>query len=118
MGITTSEAKKHNMDIVSGFAEGMNTARYYPGGLPLCLKLLFEQQTLKLVGAQVISPEHGVKERIDALSLAMNCDLSAEDLAHIETAYTPPASSLVDVMTEAAWKVVQGQSSVQVKNKE
>ena len=108
VGINSKEAKDNNMEILSGFSDGKNTARYYPGGVPIYLKLLFENNSLKLVGAQIISTEKGVKERIDALSIGMSCGITAKELAHIETAYTPPVSSLVDTLVQAARKVWVG----------
>lgn len=106
VGMTSMHAKEHNVKVISCLTEGKNTARYYPGGNPVYFKLLFEERTAKLIGGQVISTSNGVKERIDALSIAISCGLTATELAHVETSYSPPASSLVDVMTETARKAL------------
>lgn len=102
VGLTSLEAAQKHIEVKVGFAEEKNTARYYPGGITVYLKLLFEKNTLRLIGAQIISEGYGIKERIDALSIAMSCGLTAKELAHLETAYSPPVSSLVDVMVKAA----------------
>ena len=50
----------------------------------------------------IVSKGFGIKERIDALSIAMSCRLTAKELAHIETAYSPPVAHLLDIMVELA----------------
>jgi NADH oxidase (H2O2-forming) len=101
-GLTSEKAGMYNIEVKTVFAEEKSTARYYPGGKTVYFKLLFEKNTLKLIGAQIISEGYGIKERIDALSIAMSCGVTAKDLAHLETAYSPPVSRIVDVMVEVA----------------
>lgn len=101
-GLTKQEAEKNNIDVKTCATEKKSTARYYPGGIPVYMKLLFEKNSLRLIGAQIVSRGYGIKERIDALSIAMSCGLTARDLAHIETAYSPPVSHIFDIMVELA----------------
>jgi NADH oxidase (H2O2-forming) len=63
VGFTSREAHQHKLEIVSGLVQGSTIARYYPGGVPVHVKLLFEHHALKLVGAQIISRRCGIKER-------------------------------------------------------
>ena len=63
------------------------------------IKLLFSKK--KLVGAQVVSGE-GVKERIDALGLAMRMGAEVDDLLDWETSYAPPVAMIIDPVTLAA----------------
>jgi NADH oxidase (H2O2-forming) len=102
IGSTKEEAEKNNIEIKTCVTEEKSTARYYPGGIPVHMKLLFEKNSLRLIGAQIISRGYGIKERIDALSIAMNCRLTAKELAHLETAYSPPVSHIFDIMVELA----------------
>ncbi|WP_406656060.1 FAD-dependent oxidoreductase [Methanolobus sp. ZRKC2] len=99
VGITSKEAKKHGIDIVSGLATGTTRAGYFPGSTRIFIKLLFSNRIL--VGAQVIGGE-GVKERIDGLSLAIRKKTTLDELLNLETCYTPPLSMLVDPLTFAA----------------
>jgi len=105
VGLTSEEAAKHNIAVKAGFAEQKSTARYYPGGIAVYFKLLFEKNTLKLIGAQIISRGYGINERVDAMSIAISCGATAKELAHLETAYAPPVSRIVDVMVEIANRV-------------
>ncbi len=99
VGITSHTAKVHGIDIISGSSKGYTRAGYYPGAVPLFIKLLFSKK--KLVGAQVVSGE-GVKERIDALSLAIRMGAEVDDLLDWETSYSPPVAMVIDPVTFAA----------------
>ncbi|SFM73158.1 NADH oxidase (H2O2-forming) [Methanolobus profundi] len=98
-GITSKKAMENDIKIVTGLATGSTRADYYPGGKQLFIKLIFSEQYL--VGAQVVGGE-GVKERIDALTLAINKKTTVEELANIETCYAPPVSMLIDPVSFAA----------------
>ena len=99
VGITSHTAKVHGINLISGSSKGYTRAGYYPGALPLFIKLLFSKK--KLVGAQVVSGE-GVKERIDALGLAMRMGAEVDDLLDWETSYSPPVAMIIDPVTLAA----------------
>ena len=92
-GITTKKAADNDIKIVTGLATGSTRAEYYPGGSKLFIKLIFSDEYL--VGAQVVGGE-GVKERIDALTLAIKKRTTVHELADIETCYAPPVSTLQD----------------------
>lgn len=102
VGVNSKEALSYGIKVVAGIAEGESTSRYYPGMKPVYMKLLFEEGSKRLIGGQVISPERGVKERIDALGMAICCGLSSRDLSELETSYSPPVAHLTDAMTEAS----------------
>jgi len=104
-GLTKQAAEKNNIEVKTCFAEKKSTARYYPGGIPVYMKLLFEKNSLRLIGAQIVSRGYGIKERVDALSIVMSCRFTAKDLAHLETAYSPPVSHIFDIMVELANRV-------------
>ncbi|MCD6263771.1 hypothetical protein J7L60_05130, partial [Candidatus Bathyarchaeota archaeon] len=70
---------------------GKTRARYYPGAKDLSVKLVFDRETLRLVGAQIIGGE-GVTHRINTLSMAIRAGMDVWDLAKAENCYTPPLS--------------------------
>jgi|APSaa5957512622_1039677.scaffolds.fasta_scaffold06883_3 NADPH-dependent 2,4-dienoyl-CoA reductase/sulfur reductase-like enzyme/rhodanese-related sulfurtransferase len=70
-------------------------ASYYPGATPLTMKVLFNSQTGKLLGAQMIGKE-GVDKRIDVFATAVKAGMTAQDLENIELAYAPPFGSAKD----------------------
>lgn len=69
-------------------------AGYYPGAVPVTLKLLFDMEG-KILGAQAVGQE-GVDKRIDVLATAMRMGGTVYDLEELELAYAPPYSSAKD----------------------
>jgi len=70
-------------------------AGYYPGALPLTLKMIFDKNTGKVLGAQSVGYD-GVDKRIDVLATAINFGATVYDLEEIELCYAPPYSSAKD----------------------
>jgi NADPH-dependent 2,4-dienoyl-CoA reductase/sulfur reductase-like enzyme/peroxiredoxin family protein/TusA-related sulfurtransferase/rhodanese-related sulfurtransferase len=77
-------------------------AGYYPGAVPLTLKLLFAADGKKLYGAQIVGPD-GVDKRIDTLAVAIRLGASVHDLTRLELAYAPPYSSAKDPVNMAGF---------------
>jgi NADH oxidase (H2O2-forming) len=98
VGVTSRKAEIHEMKLITGFSRGRTRASYYPGRKDLYIKLLFKGDFL--VGAQLAGGE-GIKERIDALSLAIRKKATIKDLLDMETCYAPPVSMLVDPLKPA-----------------
>lgn len=106
VGITTQTAHKNGIKPRVAMCEGCTRARYYPGNQKIYTKLL-EDTMFKIIGAQIISKE-GVKQRIDALSFAIEGGLSAYVLARAETCYAPPVSPYIDPTTITARIMIKG----------
>lgn len=70
-------------------------AGYYPGAMPLALKLLVDPETDQILGAQGVGRD-GVDKRIDVLATAIAGGLTASDLADLELAYAPAYGSAKD----------------------
>lgn len=77
-------------------------ASYYPGARPLTLKILWEPETGRLLGAQASGFE-GIDKRLDVLSTAIVAGMTVEDLCHLELAYAPPFGSAKDVINIAGF---------------
>jgi NADPH-dependent 2,4-dienoyl-CoA reductase/sulfur reductase-like enzyme/rhodanese-related sulfurtransferase len=75
-------------------------AGYYPGAKPLTLRVLWEEKTGKILGAQA-SGEEGVDKRIDVLATAIAAGMTVGDLANLELSYAPPFGSAKDVVNLA-----------------
>ena len=72
-----------------------NHASYYPGAVPMTLKLLFTKDGKQILGAQIVGKD-GVDKRIDVIGVATRMDASVLDLKELEFAYAPPYSSAKD----------------------
>lgn len=77
-------------------------ASYYPGGRAMTLKLLFEQDTLRILGAQIVGFD-GVDKRIDVIATAMQAGLKVTELTLLDLAYAPPYSSAKDPVNMAGY---------------
>jgi len=77
-------------------------ATYYPGAKPLTLKIVWEPQTGRVVGAQATGSE-GVDKRLDVLSACIMGKASIDDLCHLELAYAPPFGSAKDIINLAGF---------------
>ena len=77
-------------------------AGYYPGANAMTLKVIFEKETGRLLGAQAIG-RAGVDKRIDILSTAMQAGMAIFDLEHLELAYAPPYGSAKDPVNMAGF---------------
>jgi len=77
-------------------------AGYYPGALPMTIKLLFSMDGKKIYGAQIVGQE-GVDKRIDTIAVAIRMHGGIEDLEELELSYAPPYSSAKDPVNMAGF---------------
>ncbi len=91
-GLSEKEAKAHGYNYFVSVTHPFDHASYYPGAEQLHIKLIVEQQTGKLLGAQIVG-EQGVDKRIDVLATALTAGLSVKDLEHLDLAYAPQFNS-------------------------
>jgi NADPH-dependent 2,4-dienoyl-CoA reductase/sulfur reductase-like enzyme/rhodanese-related sulfurtransferase len=70
-------------------------AGYYPGAKQMALKLIFDEKTGEILGAQGVGIE-GVDKRIDVIATSIRGGITAPELADLELAYAPPFGSAKD----------------------
>jgi NADPH-dependent 2,4-dienoyl-CoA reductase/sulfur reductase-like enzyme len=80
-------------------------ASYYPGATRITTRLIYDDRTGRLLGAQMIGNE-GVAQRIDVVATALYSRLRLEDLLNLDLAYAPPFAPVWDPLLYAARKVV------------
>ena len=103
-GVSETNAKKAGLDVDTVILSPMSHAGYYPGGKLMTMKLVFEQGTYRLLGAQIVGYE-GVDKRIDVLATAIRAGLTAIQLKDLDLAYAPPYSSAKDPVNMAGFMV-------------
>ena len=79
-------------------------ASYYPGAQSLTMKVLYEKETLRLLGAQIVGRE-GADKRIDVLATAIRAGMTALELTELDLAYAPPYSSAKDPVNMAGFMI-------------
>ena len=101
-GINETNAKKAGLDADTVILSPMSHAGYYPGGKLMTMKVVFEKDTYRLLGAQIVGYE-GVDKRIDVLATAIHAGLRATQLKDLDLAYAPPYSSAKDPVNMAGF---------------
>lgn len=101
-GINERSAKAAGMDYDRIVLSPASHAGYYPGGMVMTMKVLYEKETQRLLGAQIVGYE-GVDKRIDVLATAIRAGMRAADLADLDLAYAPPYSSAKDPVNMAGF---------------
>ncbi|MCR5033948.1 MAG: FAD-dependent oxidoreductase [Clostridia bacterium] len=77
-------------------------AGYYPGAVPMILKMIFALDGSRILGAQIVGKE-GVDKRIDTIGVALRMGANIEELKSLELAYAPPYSSAKDPVNMAGF---------------
>lgn len=103
-GINEAHAKNAGLDVDTVILSPMSHAGYYPGGKVMTMKVVFEKDTYRLLGAQIVGYE-GVDKRIDVLAAAIHANMNALRLKDLDLAYAPPYSSAKDPVNMAGFMI-------------
>ena len=103
-GLNETNAKKAGRAVDKVILSPMSHAGYYPGGTVMTMKVVFEQGSCRLLGAQIIGRD-GVDKRIDVLATAIRAGMKATDLKDLDLAYAPPYSSAKDPVNMAGFMI-------------
>lgn len=109
-GLAEKVLKKEGIKYISNITHGASNAGYYPGAMPTTIKIMFDPETGKLFGGQIIGYV-GVDKRIDLIATVLKNNGSIYDLQEIEHAYAPPYSSAKDPVNQAgftAGNIIEG----------
>ena len=101
-GINEKTAKLLGINADKVILSPMSHAGYYPGGKIMTLKVLFEKDTYRLLGAQIVGFD-GVDKRIDVLATAICAGIKGYELTELDLAYAPPYSSAKDPVNMAGY---------------
>lgn len=101
-GWTERRLQKAGRPYRSTLVNDNHHAGYFPGARPLTLKILWDPENGRLLGAQASGFE-GVDKRIDILATAISGGMTVEDLCHLELSYAPPFGSAKDLVNLAGF---------------
>ena len=89
-----------------GVSQGVRAShaarRLFPGAEGMCLKLLFDPEGGRILGAQAVGGD-GVDKRIDVLAVAIQAGMTVFDLEEMELAYAPQYGSAKDPVNMAGF---------------
>ena len=111
-GLTEAAAKANGIKHKVIHLHPGSHAGYYPGAERVSLKLLFDPESGKLLGAQGVGFD-GVDKRIDVIATAIFAELTVDDLMDLELAYAPAFGSAKDPINQAGYvgnNVLQGKT--------
>ena len=101
-GINEKQAKEAGIAYDKTVTFSASHATYYPGATDMTIKVLFEKDSGRVLGAQIVGFE-GVDKRIDVLATAIRAGMTGGDLAELDLAYAPPYSSAKDPVNMAGF---------------
>jgi NADH oxidase (H2O2-forming) len=104
-GLTETFAQKAEIETVTGKITSKTKADYYPGALPIKVKLVVERESQRIIGAQIVGGEE-VTQRINAISFAIQKQMTVRELAKADTAYAPPLCETWEPLVLAAEMVL------------
>jgi NADH oxidase (H2O2-forming) len=104
-GLTEATAQRARIETVTGTISSKTKADYYPGALPIKVKLVVEKESQRIIGAQIIGGEE-VTQRVNAVSLAIQKQMTVRELAKADTAYAPPLCETWEPLVLAAEMVL------------
>lgn len=109
-GLNSAQAAQAGFSFFTSLTVDPTHAGYYPGSKPMTIKIIAEEGTGRLLGAQVVG-EDGVDKRTDVLATAIAGRMTVFDLESLDLAYSPPFGSANDPVNIAgfvAGHVVRG----------
>ena len=112
-GITEKTAKALHLNYAKSFTFSANHATYYPGATNMSIKTIFEKDTGKILGVQIVGND-GVDKRCDVFATAIRAGMTAKDLTELELCYAPPFGSAKDPVNMAGY-VIENMMSGLVK---
>ncbi len=104
VGLSFEAAREEGFDVDFSLSSPSDRAHFYPGQDIICLSLLFDRRTRKVLGFQGTGPlNDALLARINAAAVSISSGATIDDLANVEMAYSPPFSTAIDPLNAAAY---------------
>jgi NADPH-dependent 2,4-dienoyl-CoA reductase/sulfur reductase-like enzyme len=105
-GLGEHEAEAAGFAYEATVVDSTTRAGYFPGAQQIKTKLLAEERSGKLLGAQIVGAENSAK-RIDALAVALWNQMTVEEMSGLDLSYAPPFAPVWDPILIAARKAAE-----------
>jgi len=104
VGLSYEMALAEGFDAGYSLSSPADRAHFYPGQEVICLELVFDKKTRRVLGLQGSGPVNdGLSVRLDAAAVAISAGATIDDFGTIEMAYSPPFSPAIDPINAAAY---------------
>jgi NADPH-dependent 2,4-dienoyl-CoA reductase/sulfur reductase-like enzyme len=94
-GLTLVEAVRSGFKAKASVVTARSRAGYYPGAEPLTIKVIFDSDTRRLLGAYIVGRE-GAAKRIDVFATALHARMTLDEMAQLDLSYAPPFAPVWD----------------------
>ena len=101
-GASEKVLRRDNRPFRKVYVHPAHHAGYYPGAEAMTLKVLFDPDSGRVLGAQAVGGK-GVDKRIDVLAVAIQAGMTVFDLEEMELAYSPQYGSAKDPINMAGF---------------
>ena len=100
-GLTEAAARAQGYSTVSVLVPDADQPHYMPGAQSVIIKLVVDERTRKLLGAQAVGPGAGDK-RMDVAAMALTAGMTVDQLSKADLCYAPPYAPALDNIITAA----------------
>lgn len=100
-GMSEADAKRLKIDYKTKIIAANDHPAYYPDQSLLMIKLIYENGTRRLLGAN-IGGQKGAVLRGDVFALAIHSGMTTDELGMVDLAYAPPFATVWDAVHIAA----------------
>lgn len=101
-GLSEKLCQRKNITYKTTYISANHHAGYFPGAKELILKLIYDPENGRVLGAQGIG-EEGVDKRLDIISTLLHFNGKVSDLAELDLSYAPPFGSAKDPVHQLAY---------------
>jgi rhodanese-related sulfurtransferase len=102
VGLTHGLAEEHFRDVRSVYLSAQDRPHYWPETKDIALQLIYESDSSRVLGVQVVG-EGDVTKRVDVATQLIKKGAVLEEFSHLEHAYAPPYSPAIDPLAVAAF---------------
>lgn len=100
-GLSEAEAKAGGIDYKVKTVQARSHARYYPDPAMITVKLVYEAQSRRILGAQIMG-EKEAAWRINVFACAIDRGMRTEELGYLDLGYAPMFAGVWDAVQIAA----------------
>ncbi len=96
-GLMEKDCIDNNISFKTKFIKDVNQTSYYPGQSSIKAKIIYKEETLEVLGIEMIGKK-GVVGRVDAMSVVILNKMTTKELGYIDFAYSPPFARTWDFL--------------------
>ncbi|MDF2612294.1 MAG: CoA-disulfide reductase [Clostridia bacterium] len=96
-GFGEADAKRLGINFKTVVVTAYDHPGYYPGQTPITIKLIYETNSKKLLGAQTVGIK-GAVLRVDVFAVAIHNEMTTDELGMTDLVYAPPFAGVWDAI--------------------